>query len=188
MLPKTRSAAARLVSAALLMHCACAIADSSGTRAAAVKLDGGVQALKQEALQFNRDAASFERDIAYPAHSRVAVYLGVRLNNFMVQEIRVSIDNGAVQKIVYDDKQSRALFQGSNIDRLFYANASPGPHRLHAEYVARYDRSGDAQPITGSYDAFFDKGSDPVELELVIAQGRSKTKPALMLKEWRRLK
>lgn len=187
MLSMNRSAAVRLVTVALLTSCGFVHADAGGARAATLKLDSSIQDLKQDALQFNRDAATFDLDTAYPAYSRVAVYLGVRINNLLVQEISISIDSGPVQKITYDEKQGRALFEGSNIDRLFFTNLAPGPHRLHAEYLAKYDRS-DRDPVNGSYDAFFDKNSGPAELELVIAQGRSRAKPALMLKEWRRLK
>ena len=164
-------------------------ADSTPARAAAPKLDKTIQDLKNETLQFNREATTLERDALYPDHSRVAVYLGVRVNNLLINEINVSIDNGPSQKIVYEDNQSRALFQGSNIDRLLYANVPPGSHRIHADYIARYDGSKpDATPIAGSYDAFFDKTYSESELELVISRGRSNSKPVVTLKEWRRSK
>lgn len=164
-------------------------AESAPARAAAEKLDNTIQDLKSEILQFNREATTLERDALYPDHSRVAVYLGVRINNLLINEINISIDNGPSQKIVYEDRQSRALFQGSNIDRLLYANVPPGSHRIHADYIARYEGSKpDAPPIKGSYDAFFDKAYSPSELELVISKGRIKSKPAVTLKEWRRTK
>lgn len=186
---KPRSVASCLLLVAALLPYGMAHADANAARVSGQKFDKTLQGLKQDVLDFNRDASAFERDALYPAYSRVAIYLGVRVNNLLVQQITLSIDNGEPHKVEYTDKQSRALFLGSNIDRLIYANVPPGPHRLHVEYVAQYDRSNpDAKPITGSYDAFFDKTSDPSELELVIAQGRNKSKPALSLKEWRRLK
>lgn len=164
-------------------------ADTAPSGSAAIKLDRTIQGLKNETLQFNREAVTLERDTLYPVHSRVAVYLGVRVNNLLVNEINISIDNGTPQTITYDEKQSRALFQASNIDRLLYVNVTPGSHRIHADYIARYDGSKpDSKPITGSYDAFFDKTYNESELELVISRGRNNSKPALTLKEWRRSK
>lgn len=166
-----------------------AYAEQPPPNPAAVKLDTTIQDIKNEALQFNREATILERDVLYPAHSRLGLYLGVRINNLLIKEINISLDNGTPQKITYDDKQARALFQSSNIDRLFYTNLAPGSHRIHADYIAQYDDSKDgAPPITGSYDAFFDKTYSEAELELVLAKGRSSSRPSLALKEWRRVK
>ena len=188
MLPKPHQEAVRIFAIAAALLCGVAHAEQQQPNPAAVKLDKTIQDLKNETLQFNREATSLERDTLYPVHSRISLYLGVRINNLLVKEVNVSFDNGPMQKISYDDRQSRALFQSSNIDRLLYANAAPGSHRIHLDYVARYDGKDDAPPITGSYDAFFDKTYSESELELVIAKGRSSNKPAVTLKEWRRVK
>jgi hypothetical protein len=185
---KPHQEAVRIIAIAATLLWGVAHAEQSSSNPAAVKLDKTIQDLKNEALQFNREATTLERDTLYPAHSRVSLYLGVRINNFLIKEVNVSFDNGPVKKISYDDKMSRALFQGSNIDRLLYANISPGSHRVHLDYIARYDGKDDAPPITGSYDAFFDKNYNESELEIVIAKGRSSNKPAVALKEWRRVK
>ena len=189
MLPKPHLEALRFFAIAAALVSGLAYAEPPAPNPAAIKLDKTIQDLKNEVLQFNREATILEREALYPVHSRVGLYLGVRINNLLMQEINISIDNGTPQKITYDEKQARALFQSSNIDRLFYTNLAPGSHRVHADYIARYDGSKDsAPPIIGSYDAFFDKTYSESELELVLAKGRSNSRPSLALKEWRRLK
>lgn len=189
MLPKPHQEAVRVFVIVAALVSGFAYAEQPPPNPAAVKLDKTIQDLKNETLQFNREATALERDVLYPAHSRLGLYLGVRINNLLIKEINISLDNGAPQKITYDEKQARALFQSSNIDRLLYTNLTPGSHRIHADYIARYDGSKDsAPPITGSYDAVFDKTFSESELELVLARGRSSSKPGLSLKEWRRAK
>jgi hypothetical protein len=66
------------------------------------------------------------------------------------------------------------------------ANATAGPHRLKADFTARfYDSKAEAPLLSGHYEAFFTKDQKPSELELSIEQNGFRADPAFHLRDWR---
>lgn len=155
----------------------------------AVKLDQSIQSLKDEVLQFNREAQTAEQDVLYPSQTRVSVFLGVRVSALLIKDISIAFDDGGPQKLSYTDNQAKSFLQNNGIHRMLLANLAPGSHRIRAEFSARFaDDKPDAAPITGSYEAIFDKGYREAELELVLARSSRLSKPTLSLKQWRKVR
>ncbi|MGH8460946.1 MAG: hypothetical protein ACRESS_05020 [Stenotrophobium sp.] len=151
-----------------------------------LKLDSDIQGVKDEVLKFDKDAQSVEQDALYPDYSRVTVFVGMRIDDLLLNQISVSFDNGAPQKIIFDRNESIALLLNrKNLVRVLRANLKPGSHRVHAEFSARYADAKPADaPLTGSYDALFDKGYGPADLELNVTRYSRISKPALSLRQW----
>ena len=152
----------------------------------ALKLDTTIQGVKDEVLSFNSEAQSTEQDALYPDYSRVTVFVGVRISSLLLKEIRGSLEGEAPQKISFEKNESIALLLSrNNLVRVLRTNLKPGSHRLHAEFSAQYadDRPGTA-PMTGSYDAIFDKSYGATDLELDIGRGTRISKPGLSFRQW----
>ena len=152
----------------------------------ALLLDQNIQVLKDEVLQFNRDAAIAEEDFNYPEHSRVEVYVSVGTAALLLRSIKVSIDGGEAVSFDYRDADARALVRSKGLQRLGRFNVGAGAHRIRAEFVAQYaDAKESEAAIADRMEAVFDKALTPVSLELVIDKARRGGKPVLRLQEWR---
>lgn len=152
---------------------------------AALNLDQAVQALKDEATQFNRDAQIAEDAFLYPPHSRLSIYVSNSIANLLLTEISVSIDAGKPISYRYDEFDARALLEDNALQRLVHTNVSRGPHRITVSYAGQFVDSDGTDPISGSYEAVFDKGLDAAELEVEILRGARKGPPGLRVREWR---
>lgn len=171
-----------LIGAASGAHAAEPVAADDG----AINLDQAVQALKDEAIQFNRDALMAEEAFLFPPQTRVAVYVSNRIGNLLLREISVTLDTNPPVTYRYDEVDSRALTQKGSMQRLVLTNLSRGPHRLQVAFSGRYmDGDEEIGSFDSRYEAVFDKGLDPAELELEILRGPRKGTPAMKLKEWR---
>jgi hypothetical protein len=153
----------------------------------AIDVDQTVQALKDEMVQFNRDASAAEDEFLYPAESRLAVYVSNKIPNLLLKQVVVTVDDGAPVTVDYDEDAARAMIAKDALQRVVRANIARGGHRIRAAFVAQMGGAKEgADPITGTYDALFDKGLEPVEIELEIGKGtRRGSNIAMQLKEWR---
>lgn len=151
-----------------------------------IQNDQVIQALKDEVLEFSREAQAVEDEVLFPAHSRLSIYLGVRVTGLLLNEVTLSIDDLPPQKVTYDDRGARALLSEGNLQRLLRANIAPGPHRVRVSFSGRfYDDKPDEPPLTDQYEAIFDKGLNEAELEFVISRASRFSRPGLSMKQWR---
>lgn len=149
-------------------------------------LDQNIQALKDEVLQFNRDALSTEESFGYPDHTRVEIYVSVETPALLMQKITVSVDGGAPVTYTYNELDSRALVRSKGLQRLARFNVARGAHRLKADFVAQYADAKEGDPlVVDRFDTVFDKTLTPSTLELVIGKSRRGGNPVLRLQEWR---
>jgi hypothetical protein len=152
---------------------------------AAQEVDQNIQKLKEQALDINQQALRVEEDFLYPASNRVSVYVGVLIPGMLISDISVSIDGGEPIRYPYTAKESQTL-QDGGLHLLKRLSASPGSHRIHAEFIAKYSGTKSSDPpFTGSYDGSFDKADLPVDLELALVRVGYLTKPELKLRNWR---
>jgi len=152
----------------------------------ALKLDQTIQGLKDEVLQFNRDATALEQDSLYPPYTRTNVFLGVRFNDLLIKEFSVTFDGGEPQKFTFDEIESLSFLQNKGLRRVMSINLLPGSHKIHAEFNAQYaDAKADAQPITGNLDAVFDKNYNNTDLELMLIRSGFMAPPSLALEKTR---
>lgn len=177
-----------------LCVCAVLLAAATGVHAAkpvatddkALTLDQTVQSLKDEALQFNRDALFAEEQFLYPPQSRLSVYVSNSTKNLLLTEITVTIDADEAVTYRYGEIDSRALLAEGSLQRVILRNVDRGAHRIRVSFAGQYaDAKSDANPVVGNYEAVFDKGLDPAELELQIQRSGRRIGPGIKLTEWR---
>lgn len=152
----------------------------------AIALDQAVQGLKDEALQFNRDALMAEDEFLYPSLTRVSIYISNRIPNLLLEQVSLQIDGAAPVTYTYDEFDSRALLRSGALQRLVHQNLGRGAHRIKLRYSGHLDGGrDDAEPLVGEFDAVFDKGLVASEIELQITRGSRRSAPAVKLVEWR---
>lgn len=152
----------------------------------AIGLDQTVQALKDELVQFNRDAQLAEDEFLYPPLSRFSVYVSNKVEGFLLQEIRVAVDDGAPVVYTYGENDSRALLKENALQRLVHINVERGAHRVKASFRGqRVDAKEGDEPLIGEQEAIVDKTLDPAEIELQIVSSTRRKHPVMQLKEWR---
>lgn len=152
----------------------------------AITLDQTVQAVKDETVQFNRDALMAEEAFLFPPQTRLSVYVSTRLKNVLLTDINVILDDAEPVIYRYGDKDSRALLVKGALQRLLMTNVERGPHRLRVSFNGNYVSGDDEpEPLGGKFEAVFTKGLEPVEVELELQRGSSRTEPVMKLKEWR---
>lgn len=185
-MPKTRGLTAP-GAGVLLAFCACAQA-APPTRADDItQLDRNIQALKEELLDFNREAAAVEVDTVLPAYDRINVYLAVKVAGLLVQDVTVSIDGGKPEIYHYDETDARALLAAGSVQRILRATAEPGPHRVRISFTGRMLGADPKEAlITDRYEVAIDKPSQVADLEFIIApHTRLRGQPKLTMKQWR---
>jgi hypothetical protein len=167
--------------------CLAAPAFASDTQEQALRLDQSVQALKDEVLEFNRAAQAIENDVLLPPHARVSVYLSLKVSGFLLDEVSVMIDDRRPEVYHYDESDARALLATDSLQRLARMVVPPGAHRIRATFSGNFaDAKESDPPVTGEFEAVFDKQQSEAELELVIERERRfGGKPRLTMKQWR---
>lgn len=180
--------------AACLLFAAVCCAAASAARAnqppapdeSVIQNDQVIQALKDEVLEFSREAQAIEDEVLYPPHSRLSIYLGVKITGLILSEVSLAIDDQAAQKFTYSDKDAKALLSDRNLQRLLRTNIGPGPHRIRVSFVGKfYDDKPEETPLSDAYEAIFDKGLSETELEFLISRPTRFGRPALSMKQWR---
>ncbi|TXH05085.1 MAG: hypothetical protein E6R07_05675 [Nevskiaceae bacterium] len=174
----------------LVVAAACAVgtlqaAAPPAPDANALQIDQNIQSLKDEVLQFNRDAVTLEQDTLYPPYSRTSVYLGVRIGGLLVKDFSIAFDDGTPQTFNFTDDEGRAFLLHNGLRRMLRANLAPGPHRIRADFSAQYaDAKPSDAPVTNHFEAIFDKGYSQTDLELTLGRSTRVAKPGLTLKQW----
>lgn len=175
---------------ALIVAAACA----NGTLQAAatpapdaniLKLDQTIQGMKDEVLQFNRDAVTLEEDTLYPPYSRASVYLGVKIGGLLLEDLSISFDDGPLQSFTFTSDEARAFLLNGGLRRVLRTNLAPGQHRISASFNAQYaDAKPDSALISNHFEALFDKGYSSTDLELTLGRNTRMARPGLTLKQW----
>ncbi len=173
--------AARCLGGALMLAAAAALAAPMPAPAdkAAIKVDQDIQALKDVAVDVQRDLLTLDEALLYPDITRVSVFVGVKVSGFLLNEMTVSLDDGQKVTYKYTDSESKALLK-NGLHRLLRVNMQPGAHRVHAEFSGKFiDAQPKDPPIKGAVDRVFDKGLGPVDLVLPIARNTRLDRPGL---------
>ena len=150
-----------------------------------LKLDSAISVLKDEILQFSRDANLTEREVLYPPATRTSVYVSTRVNQLLIREISISLDDLAPVNYRYSEKEATALHNSEGLHRVILTNLEPGAHRIRAQFSGRYlDDSPQEPPVTGSYEGVFNKTAKEAFIELAFARPSRLRKPDIALKNW----
>jgi hypothetical protein len=152
----------------------------------ALKLDQTIQGLKDQVLNFNRDATAVEQESLYPPYTRTNVFLGTRVSGLLVKEFSVTFDGAEPQKFTFDDTESLAFLLHKGFRRVVRLNLEPGSHRIRADFSGKFaDAKPDAVPITGTLEAVFDKNYNDTDLELMIVRTGFMAGPSITLQQVR---
>jgi len=161
-------------------------ASSSELEERALKLDQSIQAFKKEVLAFSTEAQGIEDDVLYPPHSRLSVYLSVKVPGLLLKDFSISVDNGAAQTFSYTDRDARALLAEKHVQRVLRANVTPGAHRIRISYTGQMaDAKEGAPPVGDSYEAVFDKDQRATDLEFSIARRNRLSRAGISMQQWR---
>ena len=75
------------------------------------------EALKQSALNLNRDLLILEEELLYPPNSQVAVYLSMDVAEyFALDAVKLKIDDTFVAAELYTEKQVDALIREADVN------------------------------------------------------------------------
>lgn len=144
-------------------------------------LQEDIQAIKQQALELNRDLFILEEELLYPADSQVSVFLSLDVGEFFkLDAVKLSIDGEVVTNYLYTDRQFSALQRGG-VHRLFLGNLKSGEHELVAVFTGFGPQGRDFRRGT---QLVFDKLSGAKHLELKIVDSTASRQPDFVVREW----
>lgn len=185
-MPRTRGLKA--LGASLVLACSLPVAAAAADLSEqAIKLDQTVQALKDEVLEFNSEAASVEVDALLPAYDRLNVYLSVKAGGLLLQDVTVALDDRPAEVYHYDEFDARAILGKNSLQRLMRVSADPGPHKLRISFTGKYADAKPSDPLLADhYETTIDKPAQATDVEFVISrESRFGGRPRLTMKQWR---
>jgi len=144
-------------------------------------LDTRVQALKQEAMELNRDLLVLEEELLFPASTQVAVFVSVDVGAlFDLDSVELKLDDSVVTSYLYTERELRALHRGG-VQRLYTGNLKTGKHELVAVFIGKGPQGRDYRR---GATLKFDKGTNPKYIELQIRDDTRGQQPDFRVKEW----
>jgi hypothetical protein len=139
------------------------------------------EALKQQALELNRDLLVLEEELLYPASSQVAVYLSLDVGEyFALDAVKLKVDGKLVASELYTPAQVDALWRGG-IQKLYLGNINSGSHQISAFFTGLGPQG---QPYKRAASATLDKTTAPLVVELRITDSTRKLQPVFAIKQW----
>lgn len=152
-----------------------------------IKLDGIIETLKKDAVEFNSEAQDIEQTVLYPAQTRTSVYVSCNVSKLLLQNVTVTIDEGKPVRYDYDDRAAKALLLSDGMHRILLTNVEPGSHRIRVEFRAQFaDADAGDTPLTGRFEESFEKTRKPADLELSISRYTRLSKPKMSLVVWKK--
>ena len=144
-------------------------------------LDRGVQSLKEEVLDLNRDLFLLEEELLFPANSQVAFFVSLDVGEyFELDSISLKIDGKEVANYLYTEREAKALMRGG-VHRLHMGNLKVGDHELIAIFTGEGPHVRDYRR---GATLSFNKGIGAKYMELKITDRVSKQQPEFAIQEW----
>jgi hypothetical protein len=170
---------------ALAVSGACGAEDTAspqGTTAGTFhSLDSEVQALKQEALDLNRDLFLLEEELLYPANTQLAIFVSMDVGTFFaLDSVRILLDGKEVSNYLYTQREEEALLRGG-VQRIWLGNLKTGRHELTAFFTGKGPHDRDYQR---GASLRIDKGVGAKYVELKISDRAQQLQPEFVVKEW----
>ena len=180
-----RSRMSKILSALLLLACACMTqAEAENTAAAPVAqnaLEDDIQALKQEVITLNRELFILEEELLYPSSTQVAVFLSLDVGTyFTLDSVQLKVDDKVVTSYLYTERELQALQRGG-VQRLYMGNLKSGEHELVAIYTGKGPNGRDYRRGASHV---LEKRLGPSFLELKIVDNSSSEQPDFSIREW----
>lgn len=149
--------------------------------AAVSGIDTGMQALKDDVLDLNRELFMLEEELLFPANTQVAVFVSMDVGEFFaLDSVQLKIDDKPISNYLYTERELKALLRGG-VHRLYLGNLKTGEHELTAVFTgqgphARDYRRGATLKV--------EKGVGAKFVELRISDRQSAQQPEFVVREW----
>ena len=183
MKPKTHPMlhAARLFTAFALLAAPLAARPSEGDTANLKSVDQGVQALKKQLIDLNRDLFKLEEELLYPASTQVAVFLSVDVGTFFaLDSVTLKVDDKEVANYLYTDREVQALHRGG-VQKLYLGNLKAGSHEIVAFFTGKGPHERDYRRGT---TLKVDKTIGAKYVELRISDREASLQPEFVVRQW----
>jgi hypothetical protein len=158
------------------------VAASEGTsRQEFRSLDEGVQTLKKEVLDLNRDLFLLEEELLFPANSQVAFFISMDVGEyFALDSVNLKIDGKEVTNYLYTQREVDSLIRGG-VHRLHMGNLKVGDHELVAVFTGQGPHTRDYRR---GATLTLEKGIGAKYVELEITDKVRKQQPEFEISEW----
>jgi len=153
------------------------------TRERFIKLDGEIQAIKEEILEINRDILLLEELSLYPHAQQLIVLVSVA-NNSSINPATISLqlDGHTVSHHIYSGTEEAALQEGG-VHRLYTGRLTDGEHRLEVSVTGKQGRG---QAYNQQRSVVITKAPGRKYLELHLGPVENTAEPGLIIREWKR--
>jgi hypothetical protein len=188
--PETATLTAPDVAPAAVPATLAATADAPATEAAmlaavadapAASLDTGMQALKDQVLDLNRELFLLEEELLFPANTQVAVFVSMDVGEFFnLDSVQLRIDDKPVGNYLYTEREVAALQRGG-VHRLYLGNLKTGTHELTATFTGKGPHERDYRR---GATLKIEKGISAKFVELRISDRVSRLQPEFVVREW----
>lgn len=148
-------------------------------------LDGKVQSLKSKAVELGKDITMLEEELLFPPSTQFVVFLSAHAGtDFKLVSAQLRANGQQIVNHLYSNSEQEALVNGG-VQQLHIGNLKSGKHTLNVTYMGKIGK----EMLRGSADFEFEKGKDPVYLEIDVKgekpQPNEKPKaPTLTIKQW----
>ncbi len=140
-----------------------------------------LQALKKTSIELNRDLFILEEDLLFPASTQVTVFLSMDVGTFFkLDSVELIIDDETVTSYLYTQRQIEALQKGG-LQRLYMGNLKTGTHEISAFFIGKGPKGKDYKRAA---TLVFEKGTDPMPMELKITDSTTKYQPQFSIVKW----
>jgi len=144
-------------------------------------VDEGIQALKKDVVDLNRDLFTLEEELLFPANTQVAVFLSMDVGEFFALDtVTLRIDNKEVIKYLYTPREAEALLKGG-VQRLYLGNVKLGKHELMGLFTGKGPHGDD---YSRGARLNFEKAVGAKYLELKISDRQRRLQPEFEIKDW----
>jgi hypothetical protein len=140
-----------------------------------------IEAIKQSALDLNRELLLLEEALLFPASSQVMVFVSMDVGEFFALDaIKLKIDGKLVASYLYTPAQTNALYRGG-YQRLFVGNVKAGDHKMTAFFTGLGPQN---RPFQRATSLTFSKAQRANAIELRIIDSIEKQQPVFDSKQW----
>ena len=155
--------------------------DSGNTRERFVKLDGEIQAIKEQILEINRDILLLEEMSLYPHGQQLVVLVSVAKDSPVNPDtIALQLDGQAVSQHRYSGSEGDALQEGG-VHRLYTGRLSDGKHSLEISVTGKQAKD---RVFNQQRSVTITKTPGRKYMELHLGPGKDAAEPVLTVREW----
>jgi hypothetical protein len=140
-----------------------------------------MEAIKQAALDLDRELLLLEEALLFPASTQVIVFVSMDVGEyFALDAVKLKIDGTLVASYLYTPGQTRALYRGG-YQRLFVGNVKAGDHEVTAFFTGTGPHN---RPLQRALSLTLSKAQRANAIELRILDSTEKQQPVFDSQQW----